>query len=147
MLFEKEFGNSSEESILNLNRKYSLNLPDDYIGFLKERNGGIVEKNDTNRVTIEDTSSSIIIDVLFGNDTGERESNISTWMDKYADELLEDTIIIGDDLMHGFIVMICEGEYSGVYYWDDSYFFDESTDEENTYWIADSFSDFLALLD
>lgn len=147
MILEKEFGSSSEELIKEIERKYSLNLPNDYIEFLKTRNGGIVKKDDSNNVAIEDTSSSITIDVLYGNGTGERESDISIWMEKYADELLENTIIIGDDLMHGFIVMICEGEFSGIYYWDDSYYFDESTDEENTYWIADSFSDFLEIFE
>lgn len=146
LFFQKVFGRSSQESILDLERKYSLKLPDDYIDFLKKTNGGVLKKNDFNKITIENISSSIIVDVLYGTDTGERASDISTWMDKHVEELVEDTIIIGDDLGHGFIVMICSGEFSGVYFWDDSYFFNKSTDDENTYWIAGSFSEFLALL-
>lgn len=37
-------------------------------------------------------------------------------------------------------------KYKGVYYWDDSYHFDFSEDDMNTYFIADSFSDFLTLI-
>lgn len=62
------------------------------------------------------------------------------------DELLEKTIIIADDIIQGFIVLICEGEDKGVYYWDDAYNFETSDDESNVYWIADDFTSFLEQL-
>ena len=40
---------------------------------------------------------------------GKAECDIEYWTDKYFDDLLENTIIIGDSLQHGFIVMICAG--------------------------------------
>lgn len=80
------------------------------------------------------------MDVLYGIETGSRTSDIQTWMSKFEEDLIDKAIIIGDDIMQGFIVMICEGEFEGIYYWDDSYQFEESTDEENTFWIADDFS-------
>jgi hypothetical protein len=143
MAFQKKFGNSKNKDILDLQNNYSIKLPNKYIEFLTECNGGIIEKNENNRVFIEALATYINIDVLFGLNTGNRESDIRTWTDKFIDDLFDKSIIIGDDLLHGFIVMICEGEYSGIYYWDDSYQFDESTDEENTYWIAENFSDFI----
>lgn len=48
--------------------------------------------------------------------------------------------------MQGIIVMICEGEFAGIYYWDDSFQFEESTDEENTYWMAKDFSTFIDMI-
>ena len=59
---------------------------------------------------------------------------------------IENTIIIGDSLQHGFIVMICVGENAGVYYYDDSYYFEESNDEGNVYWIAENFEEFWKML-
>ena len=42
--------------------------------------------------------------------------------------------------------MICAGENSGVYYYDDSYYFEESNDEGNVYWIAENFEEFWKML-
>lgn len=44
-------------------------------------------------------------------------------MGKLKDDMMEASIITGDDLMRGMIVMICEGKFAGIYYWDDSFQF------------------------
>ncbi|MFC7366245.1 MULTISPECIES: SMI1/KNR4 family protein [Bhargavaea] len=142
----QKFGSATLQEITKIEKQYEVKLPYDYVEFLKEFNGGVIEKNDENKVFIKDISAYIHVDVLYGLQTGSRTSDIETWMNKFEDDLLEHAMIIGDDLMQGFIVLICEGEFEGVYYWDDSYQFDESTDEENTYWIADSFSSFIKQL-
>ncbi|MBP0726755.1 SMI1/KNR4 family protein [Bacillus sp. RG28] len=145
MIIEK-FGSTKFQEILEFQQNYSIKLPKDYIEFLQEYNGGIVEKDDCNKVFVEDLSTHISIDVLYGLNTGSSTSDIRTWMNKFQEDLLDNSIVIGDDLMHGFIVMVCEGEYSGIYYWDDSYQFEESSDQENTYWIAEDFSTFIKQL-
>ncbi|EMR07148.1 SMI1 / KNR4 family protein [Bhargavaea cecembensis DSE10] len=142
----QKFGSATLQEINEIEEQYKVKLPNDYVEFLQEFNGGVIEKNDENKVFIKDTSAYIHVDVLYGLQTGSRTSDIETWMNKFEDDLLEHAMIIGDDLMQGFIVLICEGEFEGVYYWDDSYQFDDSTDEENTYWIADSFSSFVKQL-
>ena len=140
------FGAANVRDILDLQTDFSIALPKEYISFLQTYNGGIVEKNDRNKVFVRDLSSTISVDVLYGLKTESSASDIRTWMDKFQDELVNGAIIIGDDLMHGLIVMICDGEDSGIYYWDDSYQFEESSDEENTYWIADNFQSFIQQL-
>ena len=95
---------------------------------------------------MKDIAQFINIDVLYGIDTGKSECDIEYWTDKYFDDLLENTIIIGDSLQQGFIVMICVGENAGVYYYDDSYYFEESNDEGNVYWIAENFEEFWKML-
>ena len=60
--------------------------------------------------------------------------------------LFEKTVIIGDSLQNGFIVMICDGNNDGVYYYDDSYYFDESNDENNVYIISNNFTEFLDMI-
>ncbi len=138
-----KFGNAKPENILELQDEYSIKLPKEYVEFLQNYNGGIVEKSDENKILIEDLSSYINIDVLYGVETGSRTSDIRTWTTKFKEDLIAKSIIIGDEIMQGFIVMICEGEFTGVYYWDDSNQFEQSTDEENTYWIAEDFSSFI----
>ncbi|TDL32776.1 SMI1/KNR4 family protein [Jeotgalibacillus sp. S-D1] len=137
------FRNGNITNIKDFEKKYSVNIPEDYREFLEKQNGGIVEKNDQNVIPVEDISEEITIDVLFGLNTGSAASNVDTWMDKLKDDLLDGAVIIGDDIMQGLIVMICEGEFSGIYYWDDAYNFEESDDNENTYWIADDFKSFI----
>ena len=44
-------------------------------------------------------------------------------MKRFEGELLEKAVLIGDDLLQGFLVMICDGEDKGIYYWDDSSLF------------------------
>ena len=60
--------------------------------------------------------------------------------------LYKKTVIIGDSLQNGFIVMICDGNNDGVYYYDDSYYFDESNDENNVYIISNNFTEFLDMI-
>ena len=101
-------------------------------------------KTGASKIYIEDLDEYINIDVLYGIKTKSSTSDINTWMNKLGDDLMEGSIIIGDDLLQGMIVMITEGDFKGIYYWDDSYNFDSSSDDENTYLI---FNDFKELLD
>ncbi|EUJ33772.1 hypothetical protein MFLO_01020 [Listeria floridensis FSL S10-1187] len=61
-------------------------------------------------------------------------------MDQYGDEIMDGMLIIGDSQEHGFIIL-GTNEYEGIYYWDDSYVFEESTDEENTFYVNRSFTE------
>ncbi|MGL5153228.1 MAG: SMI1/KNR4 family protein [Clostridium sp.] len=139
-----KFGNASELEIELLEKNCNINLPSEYKEFLFSYNGGVVDKKEENKIYIEDLDEYINIDVLYGIKTESRTSDIITWMNKLGDDLIEGSIIIGDDLLQGMIVMITEGDFKGIYYWDDSYNFDSSSDDENTYLI---FNDFKELLD
>ncbi len=138
-----KFGNASKLEIEGLEKKFNVSLPDEYKEFLANYNGGIVDKKKENKIYIESIDEYINIDVLYGINTESKTSDISTWMNKLGDDLMEHAIIIGDDLLQGIIVMITEGDLQGIYYWDDSYNFDESTDDENTYLIFNNFKELL----
>ena len=142
----ESFGKVQEESIQKIENLFHVVLPEDYTKFLLDFNGGVIFNTEPGEVYLKDIAQFINIDVLYGIDTGKSECDIEYWTDKYFDELLENTIIIGDSLQHGFIVMICAGENAGVYYYDDSYYFEESSDEGNVYWIAENFEEFWKML-
>ncbi len=139
----EKFKGLNDEQINNIESKLKINLPEDYKNFLKQIGGGIVEKDESNRIIIDSIGENIVLDVLYGDDANNEKGSIMFWMKQFEGELLADAIIIGDDLLQGFLVMICDGEDKGVYYWDDSYNFESSNDENNMYWIADSFDNFL----
>jgi hypothetical protein len=63
--------------------------------------------------------------------------------EEFEEDLLPESLIIGDDPGSGLIVLITDDENYGVYYWDHSFYFSQSTEEENTYKISDSFSQFI----
>ena len=142
----ESFGKVKEESIQKIENLFHVVLPEDYTKFLLDFNGGVILNAEPGEVYLKDIAQFINIDVLYGIDTGKSECDIEYWTDKYFDDLLENTIIIGDSLQHGFIVMICVGENAGVYYYDDSYYFEESNDEGNVYWIAENFEEFWKML-
>ena len=142
----ESFGKVKEESIQKIENLFHVVLPEDYTKFLLDFNGGVILNTEPGEVYLKDIAQFINIDVLYGIDTGKSECDIEYWTDKYFDDLLENTIIIGDSLQHGFIVMMCVGENAGVYYYDDSYYFEESNDEGNVYWIAENFEEFWKML-
>lgn len=142
----ESFGKVKEESIQKIENLFHVVLPEDYTKFLLDFNGAVILNTEPGEVYLKDIAQFINIDVLYGIDTGKSECDIEYWTDKYFDDLLENTIIIGDSLQQGFIVMICVGENAGVYYYDDSYYFEESNDEGNVYWIAENFEEFWKML-
>lgn len=145
-MFQVKFDGLNERQIDNIERQLKVRLPEEYKSFLRTIGGGVVEKDKFNQIILTEINEKIVLDVLYGDDKRYENGNIMFWMSKFNGELLEDAIIIGDDILHGFIVMICDGESQGVYYWDDSYHFEYSDDENNMYWIADTFGDFMKLI-
>lgn len=136
----------NKEQINKIESQLDVNLPTEYKTFLEQIGGGVVEKDDSNRITISEINEDIVLDVLYGEDEENEKASITFWMKQFEGELLEDAVIIGDDLLQGFLIMICEGENQGIYYWDDSYNFESSDDESNMYGIADSFGELIKQL-
>ena len=102
--------------------------------------------DNTNEIVLKNIGKIINIDILYGVNTDNSCFDIEYWTKKYIDDLFEKTVIIGDSLQNGFIVMICDGNNEGVYYYDDSYYFDESNDENNVYIISNYFTEFLDMI-
>lgn len=136
------FGEVPLSNIKMLEDRYNTRLPKDYFDFLRSIGGGVVDKS-TNEIFIKGISDTVSIDILFGINTPYKNANIELWMDKYYHEIPADTLVIGDSLEHGLFVLLCSGADAGVYYWDDTYYFAASSDANNTFFVADTFSDFI----
>ncbi len=142
MVYRETFGPMNEQEITNIEIQFNVQFPTDYRMYLKEIGGGFAEWSESNGIYVEDVKDKVFIDEMFGNIDID-SARIDFWTKKYQDEMFEKSIIIGDSLEHGFFVLVCEGEDKGVYYWDDTYHFEISNDENNVYWLADSFTDFM----
>jgi len=134
------FGPLSEDVICKLESALGVTLPGNYREFLKETGGGIVKQDGKNRITIPSTGQTIAVDVLFGYGAAQN-SDILYWNEKYRDEMLDGAVLIGFDVHQGFLFLIASGDDAGVYYWDDSYVFEESDDDQNVYLLVKDFSE------
>lgn len=138
------WGKNDEKAITHLEKEIGFLLPFDYRNFLLENNGGRV---DDELFFVEGLSQDVMMDVFYGVTHRNQALTLSYWLKEYGDELQEKTLIIGTDPGGGMLTYITTGEDKGVYYWDHAHFFEESTEEEgNTYFVADSFADFCAIL-
>ena len=88
-----------------------------------------------------------MVDVLYGIGLDNKNADAVFYTDMFAEDLFPGSVLIGDSIQNGFIVMACGGENKGIYYWDHSYTYEVSDDENNMYRIADTFGDFLRMLD
>ena len=143
------FGFANEEAISILENKFEVVLPEDDKRFLLQENGG---RNTAykykNLVRISQISEEINIDVMFGVETNIKNADIEQWTSEYRDDLFPNSIIIGDTIQHGFIVFwLSNEENRGIYYYDDTYEFESSTDDVNAYFLANSFSEFLSMVE
>ena len=143
------FGFANEEAISILENKFEVVLPEDYKRFLLQENGG---RNTAykykNLVRISQISEEINIDVMLGVETNIKNADIEQWTSEYRDDLFPNSIMIGDTIQHGFIVFwLSNEENRGIYYYDDTYEFESSTDDVNAYFLANSFSEFLSMVE
>ena len=144
-----KFGFANNGEILMLENEFEVVLPEDYKSFLLQENGG---RNTAyrykNLVRIPQVSEEINIDVMFGVSTNVKNGDIKQWTSEYQDDLFPNSIIIGDTIPHGFIVFwLSKDDNAGIYYYDDTYEFASSTDDMNTYFLANSFSEFLNMVE
>lgn len=139
------FKKISKVDIIHIEKLFNISLPSDYVTFLLKYNG-VVSNDAFNEIYLKDINKNVNVDVIYGIDTGNDASNIEYWTNAYIDDLFESTIIIGDSIQHGFFVLVCDGSNDGVYYYDDSYSLSSSDDENNVYFIANTFDEFFTLL-
>lgn len=135
------FGKATEESIEELEGFLGFLLPEDYKNFLSEYNGG-TSKVRYSKFFVKELNQEIPLDVLYGIGV-KRTFDLSVCHEEFEEDILPNSLIIGDDPGSGLIVLITDVENYGVYYWDHSFYFSQSNEEVNTYKIADSFKDFI----
>src|SRR5690625_3092329 len=128
------FGKASEELIEELEELIGFLLPDEYKEFLREYNGG-TSKVRYSKFFVKELKQEITLDVLYGIEV-KRVFDLSVCFEEFEEDLLPNSLIIGDDPGSGLIVLMTDAENEGVYYWDHSFYFPQSSEEENTYKIA-----------
>lgn len=139
----KGFGKGNLENIEKIERFLKIKLPDDYKNFLVEYNGAVIEDA---YIYVDDLKQKMMMGLIYGVDT-KKASDILKINKEFKDDILKNSILIGTDAGEGWILLICDGKNDGIWYYDHSYFFEQSTDDLNTYFICNTFSEFIKLLE
>lgn len=137
----KGYGNVKEEEIFKLEDEIGFTLPNDYKEFLINFNGGVPEVK-YSTFKLNELEENIGLQVLYGLDL-EENLDLREWYEEYEDDLLDDCLIIGHGIGFGFIVLVNSPEVSGVYFWDNSFELENSSEDENIYKISDTFREFI----
>lgn len=137
----KGFGKLTEKEVVEFEEYLGFELPQDYREFLKEYNGGIPDDN-KNCFYIKDLEEETMLDVLYGINI-EKSFDLKEWNDEYRCDLLTKMLIIGSDPGGMMIIISNNKEDIGIYLWDHAHEYEQSTEESNSYKIADSFQEFI----
>ncbi len=137
------FGKATKQMIDEFEKHIGFALPQDYREFLMEYNGGSTD-NRYPSIFVKEIQESIPLHVLCGLNVPHLD--LYQWNDEYRSDLLPNSLIIGHDPSECMIVMICDSKDKGVYAWDHSWYFPQSSEESNIYWMAGSFSEFMKAL-
>lgn len=126
-------------ALTELEQKIDYRLPEDYRSFLVSHNGGQPENQ---LLRVPDCHADVLIDHFLG--IGRPYADIQWWLNELKDDLKDDFLPIGFD--PGDNALLMDKSNGKIYYWDSARFFPTSTDEENAFWVADSFSELLIRL-
>lgn len=138
------YGKLKEEELIKFQNEINFKLPDDYKEFLINFNGGVPEER-YSTFLVDSIKQEIGLQVLYGLNL-EDGLDLREWYDEYQDDLLPNCIMIGHGIGFGFIILMNSQEKSGVYFWDNTFELDESSECENVYKISDTFKNFLDIV-
>jgi hypothetical protein len=135
------WGENSEEAVRAFEQQVGFALPEDYREFLIKSNGARVN-NQT--FFVKDLDQEILMHVLYGltNDQN-RSLTLGYWLAEHGEDIGEKELVVGHDQGGHQILLVTDGENKGLYYWDHNHFFAKSSEAEgDTYFVADTFTEF-----
>lgn len=114
-------------------------LPPDYHDFLLQNNGG---KFQGSTVIVSGLNERVALDSFLGLDL-EPRLNLEFVSEEYRKDIPKGCLIIGTDPGGGLVLLSTNAKWSGIYYWDHSFWFEKSTAQNNIYPLARSLTDLL----
>lgn len=136
------FGKLVNKEIEQFQVKYNVDLPTDYQKYLLENNGGSA-RDKIISFYAEEIDEPIAIGALFGLNHIKRGLSIETWQNECRDELLDNMLVIGKTVFPGLILLVNQEGWKGVYFWDYSCNYEDSSEDACLYFIANTFGEFL----
>jgi len=135
------YGTTTTGEISRIESMFNMKLPEDYKTFLLTHNGGKPEVRYA-EFYVKFLNKNIPLDILYG--IGLSDLDITEWSNFFPGDIPPKTIVIGGDPGGAMLLLTCAGgEDDGIFYYDHAYFHEESSDECNTYFIANTFTEFI----
>jgi len=131
----------SEAKALAFQEFLSFILPDDYFNFLVQNDGAIIDEA---YFYVKDIEEYIMFELFY-----DIEECIETY-EEFSDDFPDKSLVIGRDPGGGMLLLVTTevGDFSkGIHFYDHSHFFEASNSDCNTYFICDTFSEFITILE
>ena len=131
----------SEAKTLAFQEFLGFTLPDDYFNFLVKNDGAIIDEA---YFYVKDIEEYIMFDLFYNI-----EKCIKIY-EEFSDDFLSKSLVIGTDPGGGMLLLVTTevGDFSkGIHFYDHSHFFEASNSDCNTYFICDTFTDFITILE
>ena len=131
----------SEAKALAFQEFLGFILPDDYFNFLVQNDGAIIDEA---YFYVKDIEEYIMFDLFY-----DIEKCIKIY-EEFSDDFPDKSLVIGRDPGGGMLLLVTTevGDFSkGIYFYDHSHFFEASNSDCNTYFICDTFSEFITILE
>lgn len=136
------YGRATQEAVNSFEKHVDFEIPVDYKQFLLECNGGTTTTQN-GKFYVEALDTLVSLDVLYGLDIDNEQLDLQKLHEEYKEALHTNCIIVGSDKSAGKILLINNDEEKGIYFWDQGWFADPSSQDENIYKIAESFKSFI----
>ena len=137
----KAINKGSEAKALDFQEFLDFTLPDDYFNFLAQNDGATIDEA---YFYVKDIEEYIMFDLFYNI-----EKCIKIY-EEFSDDFPEKSLVIGRDPGGGMLLLVTTdvGDFSkGIYFYDHSHFFEASNSDCNTYFICDTFSEFITILE
>ena len=137
----KAINKGSEAKALAFQEFLSFILPDDYFNFLAQNDGATIDEA---YFYVKDIEEYIMFDLFYGI-----EKCIKIY-EEFSDDFPEKSLVIGEDPGGAMLLLVTTdvGDFSkGIYFYDHSHFFEASNSDCNTYFVCDTFSEFITILE
>ena len=131
----------SEAKALAFQEFLGFTLPDDYFNFLGENDGATIDEA---YFYVKDIEEYIMFELFY---------DIKECMEDYQefkDDIPDKSLVIGADPGGAMLLLVTTdvGDFSkGIYFYDHSHFFEASNSDCNTYFVCDTFSEFITILE
>lgn len=116
-------------------------MPDDYFNFLAQNDGATIDEA---YFYVMDIEEYIMFDLFYSI-----EKCIKTY-EEFSEDFPEKSLVIGRDPGGAMLLLVTTdvGDFSkGIYFYDHSHFFEASNSDCNTYFVCDTFSEFITILE
>ena len=137
----KAINKGNKAKVLTFQEFLGFTLPDDYFNFLTQNDGAIIDEA---YFYVKDIQEYIMFELFY-----DIEECIETY-EEFSDDFPDKSLVIGTDPGGGILLLVTTdvGDFSkGIHFYDHSHFFEASNSDCNTYFVCDTFTEFITILE